>query len=356
MARAALFHRENPHQDEARVGDRGVGQHALDVILHEASKGTDEDRQDRHGREDVQEVPLQVGGGDRVEADHRSEGRDLHGGSHEARHRGRGARVDIGGPCVEGGCAHLEQQADHHAEDAHEDHPLHVRMGGDGLGQRGDAQRVGEAEEEGGAHEQEARGEGAEHEVLEGRLVGQLATTAGRGSHDVQGQRHDLEGHEQGHEVVRRGEDHHAAQGEQGQREDLGTLVALALRQLLGGRVRTIRGLAGKRAVTDGGTVGHHEDGEEADDDEGRLSADRQRILHVLPQRHRSLQDGDPAQGEHDTRTCGRQDRQTDHEGTACLGGGKGLDEDAEDRAAQHDEDRREAHPVNLGGLEVIHG
>ena len=43
-------------------------------------------------------------------------------------------------------------------------------------------------------------------------------------------------------------------------------------------------------------------------------------------------------------------------EGTARLGGGEGLDEDAEDRAAQHDEDRREAHPVNLGGLEVIHG
>ena len=229
-------------------------------------------------------------------------------------------------------------------------------MSGNGLGQRRDAQRVGEAEEEGGAHQQEARGEGTEHEVLESRLVGQLATTAGRGSHDVQGQRHHLEGHEQRHEVIRGGEDHHAAQREQGQREDLGALVALALRQLLGGRVRTIRRLAGERAVTDGGAVGHHEDGEEADDGECRLSGNRQRILHVLPQRHRGLQDGDPAQGEHDARAGGRQDRQSDHEGATSLRGGEGLDEDAEDRSAQHDEDRREAHPVNLGGLEVIHG
>ena len=27
-----------------------------------------------------------------------------------------------------------------------------------------------------------------------------------------------------------------------------------------------------------------------------------------------------------------------------------------EDRAAEHDEDGREAHPLNLGGLEVSHG
>ena len=338
------------------MGDRGVGQHALDVILHEAGEGTDEDRQDRDGREDVQEIPLQVGGGDRVEANHRREGRDLHGRCHETGDRGRGTRVDVGGPRVEGSSAHLEQQTHHHAEHAHEDHPVHVGVGGDGLGQRGDTQRVREAEEESGAHEQEARGEGTKHEVLEGRLVGQLATTAGRGSHDVQGQRHDLEGHKQRHKVVRSGEHHHAAQREQGQREDLGTLVALALRQLLGGRVRTIRRLAGERAVTDGGAVGHHEDGEEADNGEGRLSGNRQRILHVLPQRHRRGQNGGPAQGEHDARAGGRQDRQADHEGSACLGRREGLDEDAENRAAQHDEDGREAHPVNLGGLEVSHG
>ena len=41
---------------------------------------------------------------------------------------------------------------------------------------------------------------------------------------------------------------------------------------------------------------------------------------------------------------------------TASLGGDEGLDEDAEDRAAEHDEDGREAHPLNLGGLEVSHG
>ena len=29
---------------------------------------------------------------------------------------------------------------------------------------------------------------------------------------------------------------------------------------------------------------------------------------------------------------------------------------DAEDRAAEHDKDWREAQPLNLGGLEVIHG
>ena len=356
MARAALLDREDTHQDEARVSDRRVGQHALDVVLHEAGEGTDDDRQDRDRREDVQVVPLHVGGDSLVEAGHRGEGSDLHGRGHEARHRGRGTRVDVGCPRVEGRGAHLEQQANHHTEHADEDHPVHVRVRRDGLTQLRDAQRVGETEEERRAHQHEARGEGTQHEVLEGRLVGQLtATTRGRG-HDVQGQRHDLKGHEERHEVVRRGEDHHAAQREQGQREHLGALVALALRQLLGSRVRAIRGLTGERAVTDGRAVGHHQDGEEADDDEHRLGADRQRVLDVLPQRGRCGHDGSPAQREHDAGTGGGQDRQADHDGTASLRRGESLNEDAEDRAAEHDEDRREAQPRNLGGLEVSHG
>ena len=212
MARATLLDREDTHQDEARVGDRGVGQHALDVILHEAGEGTDEDRQDRDGREDVQEVPLQVGGDSLVEAGHRRKRGDLDGRGHEARHRGRGARVDIRGPRVEGRGAHLEQEAHHDAEDANEDHPVHVGATRDRGAHCGDAQRVGEPEEERRAHQHEARGERTQHEVLEGGLVGQLtATTRGR-SHDVQRQRHDLEGHEEGHEVIRGREDHHAAQ------------------------------------------------------------------------------------------------------------------------------------------------
>ena len=338
------------------MSDRRVGQHALDVILHETSEGTDEDRQNRNRREDVEEVPLQVGGDSLVEASHRGKRGDLDGRGHEASDRGRGARVDVRGPRVEGGGTHLEQQADHHTEHADEDHPVHGGVRRDRLAQRRDAQRVGETEEECRAHQHEARGERTQHEVLEGGFVGELtATTRGR-SHDVQRQRHDLEGHEERHEVIRRGENHHAAQREQGQREHFGALVALTLREFLGGRVRAIRGLTGKRAVTDGRAVGHHEDREEADDDEYRLGADRQRILDVLTQRGRGSHDRRPPQREHDARTGGRQNRQADHDGTARLGRGEGLDEDAEDRAAEHDKDRREAQPLNLGCLEVIHG
>ena len=356
MARAALLESEDAHEDEARVRDRGVSQHALDVVLHEAREGTDEDRQHGDACEDVQEIPLEVRGDGRVEADHRTEGCDLDGGGHEAGHRGRGARVDVGGPRVEGRGAHLEQEAHHDAEDADEDHPVHVGATRDRGAHCGDAQRVGEAEEERRTHQHEARGEGAEHEVLERGLVGELtAVTRGRG-HDVQRQRHDLEGHEEGHEVIRGREDHHAAQREQGQREHLGALVALALRELLGSRVGAVGGLARERAVADGRAVGHDQDGHESDDHEDRLSGDRQRVLDVFAERGRGLEHGHPPQAEHGGRSGRRQDRQADHHGTASLGGGEGLDEDAEDRAAEHDEDGREAHPLNLGGLEVSHG
>ena len=42
--------------------------------------------------------------------------------------------------------------------------------------------------------------------------------------------------------------------------------------------------------------------------------------------------------------------------GRRAFGWGEGLNENAEDGTTQHEEDRREAQPVNLGGLEVSHG
>ena len=356
MARAALLDRDDAHEDEAGVRDRGVGEHALDVVLHEAGEGTDDDRQDGDAREDSQEVPLQVHGDGRVEAEHRSEGGNLDSGGHEAGDRSRCTRVDVGGPRVEGRGTDLEQEADHDAEDADEDHPVHVGVLGDGRAERRDAQRVGEAEEERRPHQHEARGEGAEHKVLQRGLVGQLAAVARGRGHDVERQRHDFESHEEGHEVICGREDHHAAQREQGQREHLGTLVALALGEFLGGRVGAVGGLARERAVADGGSVSHDQDGHESDDDKDRLGGDRQRVLDVLSERGWRQEDGFPAQAEHDACAGRGEDRQADDHGAAHLRGGEGLDEDAEDRAAQHDEDRHEAQPVNLGGLEVSHG
>ena len=72
------------------------------------------------------------------------------------------------------------------------------------------------------AVEEERRGERAEQEVLDRRFLRQQAATPGETAHQVQRQGKHLERDEHGQQVVRRAERHHAAEGEQRQREHLG--------------------------------------------------------------------------------------------------------------------------------------
>ena len=81
---------------------------------------------------------------------------------------------------------------------------------------------AGGAVDQGQAVEEERRGEGAEQEVLDRRLLREQPAPAGQAADQVQRQAEHLERHEHDQQVVGGGEQHHAADGEGGQRVDLG--------------------------------------------------------------------------------------------------------------------------------------
>ena len=100
--------------------------------------------------------------------------------------------------------------------------PLSCRAaGGDGVGDVGQVDRPGVTEQQGDAEEEEGGGEGAEEEVLERGLLREQPAAAGQPREDVQRQRQDLEGDEHRQQVTGRREEHHPADGEEGEGEDL---------------------------------------------------------------------------------------------------------------------------------------
>ena len=112
--------REGQHadEDEAGVGDRGVGEQALDVGLGDREHRADDHGEGRDGVDAVLPVPAVGADADEGHAQDHAEGGELGAGGHEAGDRGRGALVGVRGPRVERHGADLEQQADeqqHHA-------------------------------------------------------------------------------------------------------------------------------------------------------------------------------------------------------------------------------------------------
>ena len=126
------------------------------------------------------------------------------------------------------------------------------------VGDLGQAGRAGGAVDEGDAVEEDRRGEGAEDEVLHGRLarLGPAAVEAGQ---HVQGDREDLEAEEDHDQVVGRGHEHGARRREQGQHVELGPVEALPPQVAVGDQ----------RAEDDGAADQDHEEDAEAVDRDG---------------------------------------------------------------------------------------
>ena len=91
------------------------------------------------------------------------------------------------------------------------------------------------------AVEEEAGREGAEQEVLQRRLLAEQPAAAGQPAQQVERQREHLERHEHRQQVVGRREQHHAADREHHQREDLGVLEAPGRRLAARPRCRAAR-------------------------------------------------------------------------------------------------------------------
>jgi hypothetical protein len=89
---------------------------------------------------------------------------------------------------------------------------------------------AGEAVDQGHAEQEERGGVRAEQEVLESRLLAEQPPTAGQRAQQVEREGEDLERDEHGQQVVRGDEQEHAAEGEDGQRVDLGGAGSRAAR------------------------------------------------------------------------------------------------------------------------------
>ena len=107
------------HQHVAEVGDRGVGQDALHVVLAQRQKVPDDHRGDGDDGERDEQRRLRGEAERAEEAQQQRDHRALRHRRHVGRHGRRGALVDVRRPHVEGHDGELEADADedqHHAD------------------------------------------------------------------------------------------------------------------------------------------------------------------------------------------------------------------------------------------------
>ena len=162
------------------------------------------------------------------------------------------------------------------------------------------------------------------------------------GGHDVQRQGDELQHDEERDEVARHREEHHAAQREEHEREDLGTHPAgvegLGLLSASG----TVRSLGREGAVAGAGAVRHDQDGQQTDDEHDALGRHAEGVL-VEARRQRAsgaVAHGVPAGCQGNGRSDDGQHAQARLAGQTRLTGHEGLQEDAEDGCPQDDDDR----------------
>ena len=191
---------------DAREGQRalhvGRGQRA-EVTGEQGEYGADaEERGDLDGEREE---------GTRREDEQRERAGGLGGGAEERGRRGRGALVDVRDPGVEGEGAELEGDAaedERHARKAERGNRAGGRLGGEGLADLREVERVGHAGDraeravdEDDAHQEQGGAETARDEVFHAGFKGGGA--AAQVAHeDVEADGGRLEGQEERHEVV----------------------------------------------------------------------------------------------------------------------------------------------------------
>ncbi len=312
------------------MADRRVGEHALDVGLHDGEERPDEERQDGEDPDRRPPVVAVERQGDDEDPQQGGEGGHLADRGHERRHRRRCPLVDVRGPEVERHGGDLEAEPDEQEGDTGEDEGV-VALDRDRAGQRADhrrdVRRPDGAVDEGDAVQQERRREAAEHEVLEAALrAAGFAAVAG-GEH-VEGQRHRLQTDEQDDQVVRRAHHDGAGGGDEVEGVDL----------------RPVHPLAGEVVVADegdqqqaGADGDRHEHGEAV---EGEGAADqraRALVADVVPEDHRQ-HPGGTGRGRRDDRVPALRPARRE-----------GADDEQEQGDGDEDEQRREREPADLG-------
>ena len=230
------------HQHVAAVGDRAVGEHPLDVHLHQAQHVADRHAQRRQHPEQANDLRRDH---NRTAADRADQLDDRHhaaGLGHEGEEGGDrrgGALVDVAGVGVERNRGDLERESgkQHH----HRQHPPLAERRGRGerrdlvgsgasrgleggadvaqLGQAGRAVQVAEAEQH------QRRRHRAQEEVLDARLL-RRRQRAGNRHHDVSRDARQLDGQEQQDDVVGDRDEHHSGERQEHQGEELARVGA----------------------------------------------------------------------------------------------------------------------------------
>ena len=221
---AAGVCREADHH-VAGVGDRGVRQHPLDVVLGDGHEVAERHRQRREDEDHDDPLVLERGQGLGEDPQDEGERADLGPDGEVAGDRRGRALVGVGCPVVEGHGRDLEGDAGRQQGEAHRE------AGGEGLlalhdpaedaGDLGDPGRAREAPDEGQAEEEDRARERAEEEVLDGAL-GRERVPLVIPRQQVARDDHELEAHEEDEEVGRRGHDHRAGEGEHEDGRELG--------------------------------------------------------------------------------------------------------------------------------------
>ncbi len=286
----------------ADVGDRGIGPQALEVALGQAREGAPEHRDHRDA--DHHLAPLVDGAGEGVHQGPRDQHHacQLGRGGEEGHDRGRGAFVDVGRPHVEGRGGDLEGQAAKQEHQAEQDPG--VGAGVHRSGDVGEVCRAGEAVDQRGAVEQQARGQRPQHEILQAGLGG-LGVVAAQGGQDVLGQGLQLDADVERDQIARG--DHHAhadrRQHDQDRELELG-IIARRQPPVAQQHPHRAHGVDG-RAAEGGGIVG-----DEAAGEGGPMRADRRHIGRH--QQGHASQAGDRGRG---LRAADGADQQQRHRG-----------------------------------------
>jgi hypothetical protein len=192
----------------------------------------------------------------------------------------------------------------------------------------------------------------AEQEVLERRLLADQPASASQRAEQVERQREDLQRHEQGEQVVRGDEEHHAAQREQRQREHLGAtgladLPPVRLTTDGDGRLGHERPTALQPALADEQQRHHAQHHERALQEErrpvdGQGRTGGEALGHVVRGSHHHHQRrGQGDEGEPELQQW------------SAAPGGERLDEHADTRGAEQDEQRRHRQVVQRRELDV---
>ncbi len=207
------------------MGDGGVGQHALHILL--AQRGQVAHGHGKHGHHPQQRLPDRAQRGQHLvdHAQQQREGRGLGRGGDQRHHRRGRAFVDVRRPHVEGRGGDLEENAHQHQPQPGQDERVILR-GGREAGDLVDLRGAGGAEDHRDAVEQEGGGEGAEQKVLDGRFrsAGGVLAVAGQ---NIGGDGGDFQRDEDQQQLDRAGQQAHSHRAEDDERVELALMMAV---------------------------------------------------------------------------------------------------------------------------------